>query len=215
MAKWSSLTPRGHRGHIVARFKSVEPLDWLNWLNIQRGWRYQKMIIWPLLLALINWWVPPRSRSSSWHSIWSQSPRLLLICETGLPRQVLKSIIEHLILTGFGTEWKSEREYNGWLRWAHQIEISITTFEGWFHKGMIKFTSSNKNRKRLRKHWFDPGSRVRAFFCLAWPQRNPEIGMNLKHLSASFYQLTLCKASYGEAKKQHGAFLVVLGWVWG
>ena len=31
-------------------------------------------------------------------------PRLLLVCETGLPKPVLKTIIEHLILTGFGTE---------------------------------------------------------------------------------------------------------------
>ena len=37
-------------------------------------------------------------------------PKLLLICETGLDGQVLKAIIEHLILTGFGTE----TGYNGW-----------------------------------------------------------------------------------------------------
>ena len=48
-----------------------------------------------------------RSRSIS---VDKRQPKLLLICETGLNSQVLKAIIEHLILTGFGTE----TGYNGW-----------------------------------------------------------------------------------------------------
>ena len=65
-------------------------------------------------------------------------------------------------------------EYNGWLRWAHQIEISITTFEGWFHKGMIKFTSSNKTESAYAS--IDLLQVRRGFvLCYAWPRNTDEL----------------------------------------